>query len=293
MAEQVRKNSTAADKIHFLIIMAVFGCMGPFIRAIGLPTPVIACLRAWISSVTLVLYLLITRHEFDREKIKKVTGVMFICGICMALDWIGLFEAYNYTTIATATVCYYMTPCFVFIMSPLVLRERFTLRHVLCAVVSFAGMILVSGMVENGLPKLSEIRGVLWALFGAVAYAAIILLNKRFPEGDSVVRTTMQLITAALVTTPYVLLTKGSEPLVFTLKGVLCLLFIGIGVTAVAYIRYFNVILKIPARTVAIFSYADPVVAVFVSVFVMGEPITVYGIIGSVMIIGAAIVSEL
>lgn len=285
--------SMTSYKLQFLFIMFLFGIMGPMVRAIGLPSSVIACCRAWISGTALIAYIKFSRREFDRADIKSVTVPMLICGVCMAGDWIGLFEAYNYTTIATATVCYYLTPGIVFVLSPLVLGERFRLKHVICAVTSLIGMFFVSGIVENGLPKLSEIKGVLWALFGAVSYSAIILINKKYPRGDPVVRTAMQLATAAVLTTPYVFLRNSMSSLHFTPKGILLLLLLGIGFTAITYIRYFNIIVRIPARTVAIFSYADPVVAVLVSVFVMGEPITVYGIIGSVLIIGSAIVSEL
>ena len=280
-------------KLQFLLIMAIFGIMGPIVRAIGLPSSVIACLRAWISAIALILYLKISKHSFDKSEIKKALIPLIISGICMAGDWIGLFEAYNYTTIATATVCYYLTPGIVFVLSPVILKEKFKPKHAICAITSFIGMIFVSGIIENGMPQLSEIKGVLWAVFGAISYAAIILINKKFPVGDAIVRTTMQLLTCAIVVLPYVLIKNNPATLNFTVKGILLTLLLGIVFTAIVYIRYFGIIVKIPARTVAIFSYADPVIAVLVSVFIMNEPITIYGIIGSVLIIGSAIVSEL
>ena len=272
--------------------MFVFGCMGPLVRAIQLPSTVIACLRAWVSAIALILYLLISRHEFDRSAAKRAIVPMIFSGILIATDWIGLFTAYNYTTIAISTVFYYVSPVLVFLASPMLLGEKFRLRHLVCAIVSFVGMALVAGIAENGLPALSEMRGILFALLGAVSYAAVILINKKCPEGDPIVRTAIQLTVTALFTTPYILMTSDLSSLQIRMQDILLLLVLGVLLTAATYIAYFYLILYIPARSVAIFSYADPVTAVFISAVFLSEPLSLTGILGSILIIGAAIVSE-
>lgn len=279
-------------KLGFLLIMALFGCLGPLIRAIGLPVSVTACLRAWISSAALVLFMLIARRGLNWTELKKIILPMLFSGALLAGDWIGLFMSYQYTTIAVATVCYYIVPILLLIASPFVLGEKITLRHWICILVAFGGMALVSGVTESGFSA-SGILGPLFAFFGAVCYAVLILINKRFPQGDVLVRTTLQLFVAAVLTTPYVLLTVDSSALVFTAQSVFLLLLLSVGMTALTYIFYFWLVVKIPARSVAIFSYADPVVAVLISVFFLGEPMTLAGAAGTVLVIGAAMVSEL
>lgn len=279
-------------KLYYLLLMALFGCLGPVVRAIGLPSVVTACLRAWISSLTLMGYMAATKHKVSKEEIKGYLKPMIVCGVLLFGDWFGLFMSYQYTTIATATVCYYIVPILVLIGSLIILKEKFKIRHLICAVIAFAGMFFVSGVAPDGFGA-TDIRGPLFALLGAVSYAGVVLINKKKPEGDPMVRTTIQLFVAALFTTPYVCLTTDFSELSFTWKTVGLLLLLGVAMTAVTYIWYFSLILKIPSRTVAIFSYADPIVAVLISVFFMAEPMGLYGIIGTVMIIGAAIVSEI
>ena len=292
-----QKNESLKLKLTYLFVMVMFGIMGPIVRAIGLPSPVIACLRAWISSICLILYMVITKHPFDRNAVKWVLVPMSLCGLYMAIDWIGLFESYNYTTIATATVCYYITPVLVFLASPFLLKEPFTIRHFTCTLVAFVGMAFVSGIFEPGAlgsaSQADTIKGILFALLGAAGYAAIILTNKKHPDGDPIIRTTIQLSVAAILTTPYVFIRYDVSALHFTLKGVLFLLLLSVVLTAALYIVYFSTVVRLPARSVAILSYVDPVTAVFVSIFFLGEKITVFGVIGTVLIIGAAIVSEL
>jgi drug/metabolite transporter (DMT)-like permease len=46
------------------------------------------------------------------------------------------------------------------------------------------------------------------------------------------------------------------------------------------------------AQSVAVLSYLDPVFALILSAVILGERMTVFGIIGAVLIIGSAIISE-
>ena len=145
----MKERSAWSLKIEYILVMALFGCLGPVVKAIPLPSAVTACLRAWISFVLLAVYLLAQRR-IRAASFKGILLPMLLSGACLTGDWIGLFEAYRYTTVATATVCYYMAPIFVFLASPLILKERFTARHAICAGVSFLGMVLVSGVLQNG-----------------------------------------------------------------------------------------------------------------------------------------------
>ena len=47
------------------------------------------------------------------------------------------------------------------------------------------------------------------------------------------------------------------------------------------------------AQSVAILSYIDPVSALLFSAFLLKEPLNIAGIIGAIMIIGSAVISEM
>ena len=278
-------------KTAFLLLMCSYGCLGLVVRAIALPTVVIVWARALISSLALLLFLLFSGRA-DRKAFGKPLLPMVVSGVFLAVDWIGLFASYRYTTIATATLCYYIVPVLVMLGAAVLLGERLSARQIVCIVIAFVGMVFVSGVAENGLPRLSEIRGVLLALLGAVGYAGVILINKKYPEGDSILRTFVQLCTAAVIMSAYVLKTTDLRSFSPNAKDIVLLLVLGVLMTAAAYIAYFYLIVRIPSASVAFFSYADPVVAVFVSLIFLGEPFSVFTLIGGAMIIGAAVVSE-
>ena len=105
---------TTRWKYEFLLLMCSFGCLGPVVRGINLPTAVIVWARALISACALLLFHLIFRKKIGKENLSFLIP-MLASGVFLAIDWIGLFASYRYTTIATATLCYYITPVLVLI----------------------------------------------------------------------------------------------------------------------------------------------------------------------------------
>lgn len=289
----MKSNKILINKIIYLLICASFGIIGPLVKAISLPSPAKACYRAWIASLALLIFLLISGKIKDKMDFKKEIAPMLISGAFIGICWIGLFEGYALTTVAKSTLFYNLSPMIVFILTPFILKEKFTLRHILCAVASVMGMVLVSGALEESAVAAKELKGIAYASCGAIFYAGVVLINKRFPKGNPVNRTFWQLLAAALTVTPYLALQYKPAELVPTKNDILLLLVLGVLLTAVTYILYFNTMVKIPARTVSIFTYADPVVACFVSIFWMHEGMSALSVAGAAVIIAASILSEL
>ena len=73
----------------------------------------------------------------------------------------------------------------------------------------------------------------------------------------------------------------------------LCLVLVGIVHTGVAYALYFGAVSDMKAQTAALFSYLDPVVAILLSVLLLGEPMTLAVGIGAVLVLGAALLCEM
>jgi len=126
-----------------------------------------------------------------------------------------------------------------------------------------------------------------------VLYACIIVLNKRLRGISAYDKTILQLGISAAVLLPYCLLTVSPEQLCTDGLSLLILLFLGIIHTGLAYFLYFGAIDHISGQTAAIISYIDPVVAVLISLLVLREPLTPAELMGAVLIVGAALVSEL
>jgi len=269
--------------------MFIFGTIGIFVRHISLPSGFIAFTRGIMGTVFLLAVMLITKKKLDLSAIRKNLWLLIVSGVFIGINWILLFEAYRFTTVATATLCYYLSPVFVILASPLVLGERLTVKKIACIVCALAGVVLVSGVVESGIVGG---KGILFGCGAAVFYASVVLLNKHMKDIPSYDMTVVQLFSASVTILPYTLLTEDISLEAFSPKAVVMLLIVGAVHTGLAYVLYFGSVKALPAQTAAIFSYIDPVVAIILSAILLAEPLTLLGAVGAVLILGATFLAS-
>lgn len=271
--------------------MLIFGTLGVVRRYVPLSSAMLALCRGALGSVFLLLFVLVRGGKLKLPE-RKATLWLVLTGAIMGLNWMLLFEAYSYTTVAAATMCYYMQPTIVILLSPLVFRERLSGRKLACAAAAIVGMLFVSGVLSGGTGQVRDIRGIAFGLGAAALYAAVIILNKKVVVEDIYAKTVIQLAGAALVMIPYVLLTEGVPELTLTAADIGMVLLVGIVHTGITYALYFGSMQRLKAQTVAVMSYIDPVFALLLSAAVLHESLTPLGIVGAVLIIGSAVISE-
>lgn len=281
------------SKFVMALAMTIFGTIGIFRRYIPLESSLIALIRGFIGTLVLLLFVAVTRKKLSAGKIKNNIRKLVISGALIGFNWIFLFEAYNYTTVATATLCYYMAPVLVMLMAPLFLKEKLTGKKAVCIALAFLGMILVSGIFNEGFGGNGSFKGIIFGLIAALMYAVVIIINKKMGEIGPFDKTIMQLGTAAVVLLPYVALTGGFKNVELNTLCVIMLLIVGVVHTGVAYALYFSSMSGLSANSIAILSYIDPVVAILLSTFVLKESMDALKILGAVLILGATLWSEL
>ena len=269
--------------------MLIYGSIGLFVRYIPLPSSVIAMIRGIIGAPFVLLVMLLAGKKSELKSVKGKLLPLGISGAIMGLNWILLFEAYRFTSVAVATLCYYMAPIFIVAVSPLLFKEKLGKRKLICIAAALFGMVLVSGLGEGA----DSLKGVILALSAAVLYASVVSINKLCGEVSPYGRTFVQLASAALILLPYNLFSGSLSGLNPGLAGGLMLILVGIVHTGFAYYLYFGSMEALPAQSLAILSYIDPVTAVLLSALILREPLTCAAIIGAFLILGAALISEL
>ena len=279
-----------SPRAQLILSMLIFGTIGLFRRAIPYPSSVVALVRSVIGALFLLLVRAVKREPIDRAAVKRNFPKLLLLGAMLGFNWIFLFEAYNHTSVAAATMCYYMAPVFIILLSVPVFGEKLTPRKGVCAAVAVFGMVLVSDVLTTGL---HGAKGLLFGLIAAVLYALIVIVNRTLRDISAEDRTIMQFAASSLVMLPYVLLTEKLSALEPTPKVLLLLVIVGVVHTGIAYVLYFGSIAHVPAQTAALLSYIDPIVAVLLSLTVLREPMSPAALFGAVLVIGAMIASEL
>lgn len=279
-------------KCKLLSAMGIFGTIGIFVRYIPLSSAAIACTRGFTGVLFLAAVMLLTGKKPQWDAIRKNLLILVISGAGIGFNWILLFESYKHTTVSTATVCYYFAPLLLLLASPL-LGEKLTAKKLLCVGAAMLGLVCVSGVMEGGMPPVEELLGVIMGIGAAVLYASVMFMNRKLSPIDAYDKTIVQLGSAAVVILPYLLLTQQAA--IPALSGVQWLLLAVVGIvhTGIAYTLYFGSMKDLNAQTVAIFSYLDPAIAVLLSAFLLKEPMGIWSILGTVLILGSALYSEL
>lgn len=279
------------QKLLFALAMLIFGSIGLFVRTLPFTSSQIALARGLIGSAFLFASSFILKKGLSFKRIRNNLKVLLPLGIMLGFNWILLFQAYRYTSIANATVSYYCAPVIVMLLTPVVFKEPLTRTNVLCIFAAMAGMVCISG--AGGALDRQNLIGVAYGFGGAVFYAAIVLTNKFLKDISDFESAFTQLFIAALALLPYVLLTDGIRLAGASAGAVLLLILVGMVHTGFSYLLYFASLPRLDSRTIATFSYIDPISAILLSSLFLAEPITLVQAAGAVLILGATLVNEL
>ena len=273
------------------ISMAIFGTLGPFVRNIPVSSGELALYRAVLAALLIGAFLLVTRQKIPFTGIRKEVPLLLASGVAMGINWILLFEAYKYTTVSIATLSYYFAPVIVTVVSPFLFREKLTGKQILCFVMSTLGIVMITGIGEVG--GGSDLTGILFGLGAAAFYATVVLLNKYIRNVEGIHRTFLQFLAAIVILIPYVAVSGGVTLGGMNGIGWINLLVVGLIHTGITYCMYFSSLKELPGQKAAILSYIDPLVAVVISVAVLGESMTVWQMVGGLLILGFTLWNEI
>ena len=275
------------NKLRVVASMLIFGTVGIFVERLAFPSAFIALFRAVCGTLVLLLYAAFSRKRLTAKNIFSNILLLLPSGVFLGLNWVFLFEAYRYAGVPFATLCYYMAPVFVILLTPIFFNKRSSAVKNACAVVAVAGMVLLTGVQSFG-----HWYGILFGLGAALLYALIIILTSKVRGATPLEMTVFQLGISALVLLPYVLYKYDLRSLDFDTQSIIILLILGIVHTGIAYLLYFGGANKLSPQTVAVCSYIDPVCAIAISSVLSRTMLTVPELIGAVMILGAALVAD-
>lgn len=285
-------NITKRARLSLILSMSIFGTLAPFVRNISVTSGELALYRAVLAAALIGIFLLVTGQKIPLKSLGQELFLLLFSGVAMGFNWILLFEAYKYTTVAISTLSYYFAPVIVTIVCPFLFKEKLTKRQIICFLMSTVGLSLVIGITNLGRGG-NDTIGILFGLGAAVLYATVILLNKFIKGVTGIHRTFLQFIAAILVLIPYVAFTGGMNLGSLNGSGWICLLVVGLIHTGITYCLYFSSLKELPGQETAILSYIDPLVAVVIGVLLLGEPLSWQQLVGGLMILGFTLWNEL
>ena len=277
-------------KILFISAMLIFGSIGLISRNIALSSGQIALIRGGIGSIFLLLAGRVLKEKLSWKAIKPNLLLLVLSGAGIGFNWILMFQAYRYTSIANATLSYYLAPVFVVLLSPLLLKERLTAVKTGCILGALCGMFLIMGAGTG--EGSNHAAGIGYGIGAAVLYAGVIILNKFVKGLSGLITTLIQISSATLILFLYLLITGEVRVAGIDLRSAVLLLILGLFHTGLAFLMYFTGMKKLKGQTAAVLSYIDPISAILMSGIFLGEGLTLSQILGGILILGATLLSE-
>ena len=280
----------ARSYAKLIFTMLIFGTLAIFVRNITYSSAEIVMFRIILGLIFLFGVWKLSGKKLNTQAIKANFWRLMLSGFCMGINWASLFTAYQYVDVSIATLCCYTAPVFVIIGSVFFLKEKITWSRILSIIGAVTGMIIITGVVMGGTDPM---RGIILSIVSAIFYGSITLINKTFKGLDGFEMTFFQLIGAGIIMIPYALITHSGPWTAPGTKELICILVLGFVHTGFALSVYFSAMRDLPAQSVALCSYIDPVsTIIFASIF-LGEHLTILQVFGAVLIIGSALFGEL
>ena len=284
---------TISPRSKIILSMIIWGTIGLFVREIKLTSTEIAFFRAFIGSGFLIVISVLSKDKIDREILRSNLIILLISGMLLGLNWILLFQAMKYTTIANATLSYYFAPVFIVVFSTIILKEKISFKNLLCLLGAILGLFLILKSTDSqAIGNYNHVKGIMYGLSGALLYATIVMLNKTIKGLSGFQATLIQLSIAAIVLIPMVF---GKGLMGFQgmdMKTWILILILGVVHTGIAYLLYFPSIKDVEGGSIAILSYLDPIVAILISFLFLGESMGISQILGAILILSTAYISE-
>jgi drug/metabolite transporter (DMT)-like permease len=275
--------------VKYILSLLIFGSNGIVASYILLSSSEIVFSRTIIGSLFLGLVFIFGRKRPQFEQIIGQWFYLLGSGISMGVSWIFLFEAYRLTGVSTATLAYYCGPVIVIAVAPFIFHEKMTASKMIGIILVALGIVLVNGsdFLTKGMSW-----GLICGIISALLYATMIISNKKVEKLTGLEITLVQLVTACAVVALYTLLMhKGTISISGT--NIIPILFLGVVNTGIGCYLYFSSIHELPAQSVAMCGYIEPLSALIFSAIILNEHLSMAQIIGAILILGGAAFGEL
>ena len=277
------------DTLLFLIATIIFGTNGMISRYINVSSFFLVACRGIIASIFIYLILRFQKKRINWESIKANRNNLLLSGLSLGFMWIFLYTGYQYSVSITCLLNN-MAPIFVVIISALIYKERLKNKQIICIVFVLLGVLMVSGVFENKL--IANAYSFIFGFLSLLCFCINILINRKMKNIEPIERTLIQMFLSFIVASIVTIITK-QMPTQIDLTSVLLIVLLGVFNTGLAYVLYYDAISTLPAYKIAIIGYLEPVISIILSVSILHENMSIFSIIGSIIIIVSTCVSEL
>ncbi|CAM4307279.1 DMT family transporter [Comamonas aquatilis] len=250
---------------RMVLAMVLSGTIGLLVLESGLPVLVVVWLRCVLGGLGLAAWVLYSRQWQSLQRAEVLW--LLVGGLALVLNWLCLFSAYRYSSIAVATVVYHMQPFILLLLAAALGQEALPLRKLPWLLLALVGVVLSSGLQASG-AEVASWQGVALALVAASLYAVATLATQRLRRLAPAQIAMLQMLVGVLaLAQPAWELWDAAQ---FVPKAWAAVLVLGMVHTAWMYTLMYAAFQRLSAQAIAGLSFIYPVVALLVDLLWFG-----------------------
>ena len=269
----------------FLII----GLSGTLVSWAAAPESVLLVLRFAIAGLILGV-VFARRRPLAGVFRRHIWPRLLLMGVLDAFTLLLYFFAVRSTGVAIGTFFLFMQPVWVAFLAPRLLKTP-TERIVLWALaIALGGLaVILAPMFAGGGVHLS-VLGVAAGLFSGLGYAGFQLLVKGLTRDvASVTIVIVESSLDALILLPLALWQTVGVGYAFSTRDLVAALVLGVVCTALAYTMWVEGMARVKVQHSSILGFLTPVTAPVYALFLLGQEISLWTVIGGALILAAGI----
>lgn len=276
-----------AALLKHLFSLVIFGTNGTLSRFIHLSSCGIVFYRTILASLVLFAFFKLSGNKFTFPSYRYDLKFILFSGLAQSTEWFLMYESYRHIDVGVATLLTYCGPVIVIALSPIVFKEKLTVKKLAYLAVVLVGVVFLNrGVGGHGNIKF----GLLCAGSSAFCYAAMVICNKQAEHISGFENAVLQLFFCCCFSIVFTLLKTGFRPPLPepVISQWLLVLLLGTTNTGLTCYLYFSTLGKLPAQVIAVSGYLEPLLAIVYSSLLLGERMTALQLLGCAMIIGGA-----
>lgn len=272
----------------------LWGMIALFVRRLyanGFESMDIVALRSFGALLLMFVFLLIYDRALLKIKWKDIwcfvgTGILSLT----FFNWC-YFRTIVLTSLSVAAILLYTAPVIVVLLSALLFHERLTGKKVLCMIAAFVGCVLVTGVFSDGGAGLSA-KGLLVGLGAGLGYALYSIFGRyAIEKGYSSFTISFYTFFFSVIGTLPLMDAKGmvNRLAVEPVGNLLLIGGLALISTVLPYLLYTLGLTYVENGKASIMASVEPVMATLIGILVFGERLSVMGVLGMALVLGAVV----
>lgn len=241
--------------------------------------------RFGFAAILFYITLKIKRLDLKFEK-KDYPRLILLSFLCIPLNQFFFLTGIKLSLASHSGIIYSLNPVYAYIIAVLLKYEKFNYAKIISILLTAAGIFFIfyegysASKINNDV-----LNGDILLLFAVLTFAMYLTLGKKTIDKYGALKTSaFVFLTGSLFYIPIFIYDLPNFTLVnLTYKGIISFIYLSVFVAYFAYFLWYYALKRISISRLTTFSNISPLLTVLFSIIFLGEHISIYFLIGSLI----------